>query len=65
MLTATQPHRQAVLAADLSHQAGLDADEQAYFDWLEQQEEERCYPYSCPEQDTGWYWEMLIWGGAK
>jgi len=57
MLTAIQTGWQAQLAADFAYQAWMDADEQAYFDTLAQQEETRCYPYGRPEQDTGWSWE--------
>ncbi len=60
MLTATQPDRQAPLAADSAYQAWMDADEQAYFDASVQQEEIRRYPYGQPEQDTGWFWETPI-----
>ena len=60
MLTATQPDRQAPLAADSACQAWIDTDEQAYFDELAHQEEIRRYPYGRPEQDTGWFWETPI-----
>ncbi len=62
MLTATQPHWQARLAADPADQAWIDADEQAYFDLLAHQEEARRYPYGRPEQDMGWFWETPEWG---
>jgi len=61
MLIATQPHWQARLAADPTYQA-LDADEQAYFNMLAQQEEARRYPYGRPESDVGWFWESPKWG---
>jgi len=64
MLTATQPDWQALLAADPADQAWLDADEQAYFNQLAQEEETRRYPYGRPEQDTGWYWERPTWGSV-
>ncbi len=65
MLTATQTDWQARLAADPAYQAWMDADEQAYFNKLAQEEEARRYPYGRPEQDTGWYWEKPTWGGAS
>ena len=64
MLTAIQPDWQAQLAADPAYQAWMDADEQAYFNQLAQEEETRRYPYGRPEQDTGWYWETPAWGTA-
>lgn len=62
MLTATVKDWQASSVAEPSHQDFLDANEQAYFDFLAQQEEERRYPYGRPQQDTGWYWELPTWG---
>ena len=57
MLTATQPDWQARLAADSAYQTWMDADEQAYFNKLAQEDEARRRPYGRPEQDTGWRWE--------
>lgn len=64
MLNAIQLDWQAQLAADPAYQAGLEADEETYFNMLAQQDEIRRYPYGRPEQDTGWYWEMPTWGSA-
>ena len=65
MLTATQPDWQARLAADSAYQAWMDADEQAYFNKLAQEDEARRHPYGRPENDAGWFWESPEWRKAQ
>ena len=57
MLTAIQPHWQALLAADPAYAAWVEQDDAAHIAAMAAEEEARRYPYGRPESDTGWYWE--------
>lgn len=57
MLTAIQPHWQALLAADPAYAAWVEQDDAAHIAAMAADEEIRRYPYGRPEQDTGWCWE--------